>query len=182
MKAQVMASKLEWDRKFNQSMHQQRQVHINEERQQSEGEISRNSGFIWTVYNMNEAFDTKTERWIQSFLDAQEKRENLFRVNEDSRENRFSKGEIHRGAMFQQDQDMCRKLSDWYVGICWSHFERGRLKRADMCQKLEDELVEQFESLLRFQEECFASAERQRDEIVGGIVSRLISRIAGASG
>lgn len=152
-------------------MQEQQQEHLNEEKLQSEGEKSRNSEFDRMMHAINEAFDTKTEGQIQSFLDAQEKREVLFRVNEDSRENRFSKGEIHRGVMFQQDQDIRQKLSDWYVGICRSHFEQGRLKRENMCQKLEDDLVEQFESLLRFQEECFVSAERQRDEIVSGIVS-----------
>jgi hypothetical protein len=166
-----MSTKLEWDREFSRSTQEQRQEYLNEETQQSEGEKFRNIKFDGMIYDLDEQFSAKAAQRDRAFQDAQWKQEDIYRVNEAEREKQFSAGEDDRGAMFHHDQERHRKLLIWYINVRLSHFAQGRPEREKICQKLEDDLREQFESLLRFQEECFASAEHQRDEIVSGIVS-----------
>lgn len=166
LKAIFVSSKLEWDKEFGRSMEEQRHLHIDEELQQAVGEKSRNTEFDRMLARMEETFYTNVERRDRSFQEAHTKRESIFRTHEDWRQKQFSEGEFHREVMFERDQEMRLKYSKQYVSIRRTLFEQGRQEREDICRKLESDLVEQFDSLLRFQEECFDSAERQRDEIV----------------
>lgn len=147
-------------------MEEQRHVYIDEERQQAVGEKYRNTECDQMLARMEETFYTNAERRDRSFQEAHTKRESIFRTHEDWREKQFLEGEFHRGVMFERDQEMRLTYSEQYGSICRTLFEQGRHERENICQKLESDLVEQFDSLLRFQEECFDSAERQRDEIV----------------
>ena len=152
-------------------MQEQRQEYLDEEREQSGGEKTRKAGFDGMMYQLDQQFTVKAEGRDQAFQEAQKKQDDIFRDNEAPREKQFSKGEADRSAMFHQEQGMRRKMSEWYASIRRSHVAQGNLEREKMCKQLEDDLMEQFESLLLFEEESFASAERRRNETVSSIVS-----------
>lgn len=152
-------------------MQEQREEYLNEERRQSAGEKTRKIDFDGMVYDIDQQFNAKAERRDQAFQEAQKKQEVVFRDNEALREKQFSEGEVHRSTMFQQAQEMRRKMSEWHSTISRSHVMQGHLAREKMCQKLEDDLADQFDDLLRFEEDSFTSAERQRDETVSAVVS-----------
>jgi hypothetical protein len=156
---------------FNESMLQQQQEYSDFEKLRREGEKLRSEQFESTMITIDEAFITNEAHRNKTFCDMETRQEDVFRDNEMSREKRFREREVSRGECFQQCEDTREKRSEWYAHARHLHVQQGRQIREESCQKLERQMLDQFNVWVRFQEDSFTTAERQRDEIVRETVS-----------
>jgi hypothetical protein len=156
---------------FNESRLQQQQRCTDEEKLQWEREKLRNEQFERTMITMNETFRANEEHRNKAFQDAEAEQEGNFRDNETLREKRFKERMVSREECFRRYQGIQKKHSEWYANVRNTHVRQGRQARERSCQELERQMLEQFNALVRFQEESFGAAEHQRDEIMKETVS-----------
>ena len=156
---------------FNESTLQQQQHYSDVEKSQWEGDKLRTEQFELAVTKMDETFVANEELRDKAFQDVEVEQDKVFQDNEVSREKRFKEREVNREECFRQYQDARQKRSEWYAHLRELHVQEERQIREESCQKLERELLDQYDLLVRFQRDSFAAAERRRDEVVKEMVS-----------
>jgi hypothetical protein len=169
--SQFTAAEDQRQAEFNESMLEYEQRFMDEEKAQRQGEQSRTEEFDQMIVRQDDAFENILEKRDKAFQNEEARRRDLFQEQESLREKRFAEVESRRGAHFLQYQETIEKRAEWFAKIRESHLQRGRQEREEVCKKLEKDMQDQLERLLRWQEESFARAEKQRDEVVREVVS-----------
>jgi hypothetical protein len=154
------ASMLEYGRRFT-----------DEEKAQWEEEKYRSATFDQLIAGLDEAFEAAAKKRDKAFQEEEARRQDIFHGFEGLREKRFSQAEANRLVGFVKLQEVHSERAEWYAKIRDTRFERGRQEREEMSQKLVKDMNEQLERLLHWEEECYTSAEQQRDKIIREIVS-----------
>jgi hypothetical protein len=173
MENQFTAAEDRRQAEFNKRMLEYRARFVDEEKAQHEGEQWRSEEFNRMILSLDDAFEGISEKRDKAFHNEEARRRDIFQEQESPREKRFSEAENHRAGHFLTYQETSEKRAEWFFKIRESRLQRGRQEREEACRKLEKDMENQVERLLRWQEECFARAERQRDEIVREVVSGL---------
>lgn len=156
---------------FSKSMLEYRQRFIDEEKTRQGGEQWRNEEFNQMIVFQDDAFESISEKRDKAFQNEQARRRVTVQVQDSLREKRFSEVESSRTAHFLVYQETIEKRGEWFARIRESHLQKGRQEREEICKQLEKDMKAQSERLLRWQEECFALAEKQRAEIVREVVT-----------
>ncbi|KAF5375943.1 hypothetical protein D9615_008218 [Tricholomella constricta] len=155
---------------FRSSLREFQREFAEEERIQAVGERARGEEFDKTLNGFSASFEANQQRRDRSFLEADVRQEEIFQKNEAAREAVFSEGQRSREAAFKNDQEMQGRHSEWHGAARTTLLLQGRQSRKDACAAIDAALVDQFNKLLRTQEESFVSKERQRDDIFRKIV------------
>lgn len=179
MESQFTDAENRRQREFNDSMSQYGQSFMDEEGAQRAGEQRRNEEFSRMIGSLDDVFEVISGKRDNTFQDDEVRRRDIFQEHESVRAKRFSEVESDRAVHFLKYQHTSEKRAEWYTKNRESLLQRGHREREEACQQLEKDMQDQLERLLRWQEECFACAEKQRDDIVREIVSALIHLTGG---
>ncbi|GLB42673.1 hypothetical protein LshimejAT787_1201220 [Lyophyllum shimeji] len=158
------------DASSQQILHEIHKECAEEEIAQAVGEQARGKEFDQMMAELNQAFATNQQRREQLFLEADARQQETFERNEPERESVFLEGQASRAAAFEAHEAGRAQRSEWHNAAREALLSRGSQARKAACDAIEAALVEQFDKLLKSQEDSFTAEERRRD----GIVQKLL--------
>ncbi|KAF8063404.1 hypothetical protein FPV67DRAFT_242162 [Lyophyllum atratum] len=159
-------SQLQDDYTCQKTLYEFLQEFAEEEKAQDVGEQARSTEFDEMMAGFTEVFETDQQRQERLFLEADARQEETFQKREPLREAVFFEGQISRAAAFEVEQTSRAKRSEWHSAAREMLLVQGRQGRKDACTAVDAALVQQFDKLLKVQEDSFSSAESRRDGIV----------------
>ncbi|KAG5634627.1 hypothetical protein H0H81_001335 [Sphagnurus paluster] len=139
--------------------------HLEEQRSWAVGEQGRNGEFLQTIADFNDIFRKYQQDCEHSFMEERTQQEEVFQKADAGREAVFLNGEKRREIAFESSQDALQKVSDWYRESRAVLMVQWRRKRTDLCGAIEKSLADQYEKLLKAQENSFILMENKREEI-----------------
>ncbi|KAG6855523.1 hypothetical protein H0H87_001597 [Tephrocybe sp. NHM501043] len=137
-----------------------------EEEAQASGEHLREKEFDHMVANFKSVFLQALSRRNDLYKEADMHHEDIFWKADAAREALFSQGQQGRADSFRSDQEAWTKSSEWNSTIRRALLFEGRQRAKDICAALNAVLVEQFNQLMKSQEDEFLADERRRDDLV----------------
>ncbi|GLB42910.1 hypothetical protein LshimejAT787_1203590 [Lyophyllum shimeji] len=151
---------------FRPSLYAFQQKFADEEKAQALGETGRWKEFDGMTAIHDDAFETNLQRQERSFLEAESGQEKTFHENEAGREAEFLEGQNRRAATFESCEVSRTKHSEWHAAARETLHTQGRQRSQETCAAIVAALVNQFNRLLKAQEDSFVAAEVRRDSIV----------------
>ncbi|GLB42909.1 hypothetical protein LshimejAT787_1203580 [Lyophyllum shimeji] len=151
---------------FRQSLHDFQQEFADEEKAQAVGEQGRWQAFDDMTAEHDDFFEPNQQRRERSFLETDSRQEETFRKNEADREAKYLEGQERRADMFERCESSRVKHSEWHSAGQETLLLQGRQRRKDICAAIDAALGDQFDKLLKTQEDSFVTAEIRRDSIV----------------
>jgi hypothetical protein len=150
---------------FEQSMLEQQQEFLDEDKRQWAGEVLRAEDYEKLKVLMEETFLEQEHLRDIAFRKSVTEQVAIYKRSETLRDNRFKVGEDRRDALLRRGHDARRERSEWYANIRTQHTQQGHQAREQACQQLKTEMVKQFEIISRFLDDAFAATELRRDEL-----------------
>ncbi|KAG6839484.1 hypothetical protein C0991_002185 [Blastosporella zonata] len=107
------------------------------------------------------------------YKEADTHHEDTFSKANAEREAVFSQGQQGRADAFKYDQEARAKSSEWNSTARRTLLQKGHRRLEDTCTAIDAALVEQFNTLLKSQEDEFVADERRRDNLASKHLDKL---------
>jgi hypothetical protein len=166
-----------WKEAFQSCMSELELQHSTTMRLQAKVEEERGEECDRLMHDIRLKFDEDEAGREMLFEDAHSAQQSVYRRQEKLRNKMFKKTLAIYREESERQLDMQHKDSEWYARNRELIAERRRYAMDLACERLRQQISDQMNSLLRYQEEQFAAAERRRDDVVKETVGRKVLNI-----